>query len=54
MDGKINHFVGEQEDYENSPEISGDSPPSSMLNDGKMTSTSSPRRRFVFGMKHNS
>lgn len=44
MDGRINPFVSEQEDYENSPEISGDSPPSSMLNDSKMTSTSSPRR----------
>lgn len=48
MDGRINPFVGEQEDYENSPENSEESPPSGMFNDSKMTSTSSPRRRLIY------
>ncbi|XP_055804295.1 probable WRKY transcription factor 65 isoform X2 [Solanum dulcamara] len=47
MDGRFNNFfVSEQEDSENSPENSSDSPCSGMLNDNKMmTSTSSPKRR---------
>ncbi|KAA8515068.1 hypothetical protein F0562_018145 [Nyssa sinensis] len=36
--------ANEQEDNENSPENSGDSPPSGMFSDSKMTSTSSPKR----------
>nr|AMQ46233.1 WRKY9 transcription factor [Panax ginseng] len=44
MDGRINRFMNEQEEYDNSPENSGDSPPSSMFSDTKMASTSSPRR----------
>lgn len=47
MDGRFNNFfVSEQEDSENSPENSSDSPQSGMFNDNKlMTSTSSPKRR---------
>lgn len=46
MDGRFNNFfVSEQEDSENSPENSSDSPRSGMFNDNKMmTSTSSPKR----------
>ena len=50
MDGRFNSnpFVSEQEEQENSPENSGDSPPSPMFNDAKISSsTSSPKRRFV-------
>ncbi|XP_049383540.1 probable WRKY transcription factor 65 isoform X2 [Solanum stenotomum] len=47
MDGRFNNFfVSEQEDSENSPENSSDSPRSGLFNDNKMmTSTSSPKRR---------
>ncbi|KAK6797333.1 hypothetical protein RDI58_005035 [Solanum bulbocastanum] len=47
MDGRLNNFfVSEQEDSENSPENSSDSPRSDLFNDNKMmTSTSSPKRR---------
>ncbi|MCD7450974.1 Transcription factor [Datura stramonium] len=46
MDGRFNNFfVSEQEDSENSPENSSDSPRSGMFNDSKlMPSTSSPKR----------
>ncbi|KAJ8545407.1 hypothetical protein K7X08_017990 [Anisodus acutangulus] len=46
MDGRFNNFfVSEQEDSENSPENSSDSPRSGMFSDSKMiTSTSSPKR----------
>ncbi|KAK4361223.1 hypothetical protein RND71_020175 [Anisodus tanguticus] len=46
MDGRFNNFfVSEQEDSENSPENSSDSPRSGMFNDTKMmTSNSSPKR----------
>ncbi|KAG5622347.1 hypothetical protein H5410_007565 [Solanum commersonii] len=46
MDGRFNSFfVSEQEDSENSPENSSDSPCSGLFNDNKMmTSTSSPKR----------
>ncbi|KAJ9690738.1 hypothetical protein PVL29_013077 [Vitis rotundifolia] len=47
MDGRFNSnpFVSEQEEQENSPENSGDSPPSPMFNDAKISSsTSSPKR----------
>ncbi|XP_015064335.1 probable WRKY transcription factor 65 isoform X1 [Solanum pennellii] len=46
MDGRFNNFfVSEQEDSENSPENSSDSPRSGLFNDNKMiTSTSSPKR----------
>uniref|UniRef100_A0A5B7ATD0 Putative WRKY transcription factor 65 n=1 Tax=Davidia involucrata TaxID=16924 RepID=A0A5B7ATD0_DAVIN len=39
-----NPSVNEQEDTENSPENSADSPSSAMFNDSKMTSTSSPKK----------
>ncbi|KAL3377056.1 hypothetical protein AABB24_003461 [Solanum stoloniferum] len=47
MNGRFNNFfVSEQEDSENSPENSSDSPRSGLFNDNKMmTSTSSPKRR---------
>ncbi|KAM3284890.1 putative WRKY transcription factor 65 [Capsicum chacoense] len=46
MEGRFNNFfVSEQDDSENSPENSSDSPRSAMFNDNKMiTSTSSPKR----------
>ncbi|XAR66594.1 hypothetical protein NMG60_11012876 [Bertholletia excelsa] len=46
MDGRFSDhpFLNEQEEAENSPENSGDSPRSGLLNDGKMASTSSPRK----------
>ncbi|KAL3377055.1 hypothetical protein AABB24_003461 [Solanum stoloniferum] len=46
MNGRFNNFfVSEQEDSENSPENSSDSPRSGLFNDNKMmTSTSSPKR----------
>ncbi|KAA8519619.1 hypothetical protein F0562_013936 [Nyssa sinensis] len=46
MDSIINNnpFVNEQEDNENSPENSGDSPPSGTFNDVKMSSSTSPKR----------
>lgn len=50
MDGRFNNIFlsHEQEDSENSPENSLDSPRSDMFNDNKMmTSTSSPKRRSV-------
>ncbi|XP_059664363.1 probable WRKY transcription factor 65 isoform X2 [Cornus florida] len=47
MDGRFstNPFLNDQEDNENSPENSCDSPTSAMFNDSKITSTSSPKRR---------
>ncbi|XP_017221019.1 probable WRKY transcription factor 65 isoform X2 [Daucus carota subsp. sativus] len=46
MEGRINQLVSDQEDYENSPENSGDLLPSGTLSDhSKMTSTTSPRKR---------
>lgn len=49
MDGSFNDnnnmFITEQEDYEHTPENSTNSPPSTTLNDMKITSTSSPKRR---------
>ncbi|KAK4347265.1 hypothetical protein RND71_033604 [Anisodus tanguticus] len=50
MDGRFNNFfVSEQEDSENSPENSSDSPLSGMFSDSKMiTSTSSPKRRGYY------
>ena len=48
MEGRINQLANDQEDYENSPENSGDLLPSGTLSDhSKMTSTSSPRKRFI-------
>ncbi|KAK3035055.1 hypothetical protein RJ639_034845 [Escallonia herrerae] len=45
MDAKfVSQFVCEQEDRENSPEYSGDSPPSPIFSDNKMPSTSSPKK----------
>ncbi|KAL6991259.1 WRKY Transcription Factor [Sarracenia purpurea var. burkii] len=47
MDGRFsnNPFLNEKEDTENSPDNGGDSPPSGMINDRKMASTSSAKLR---------